>query len=429
MTLANQLIRRLCLPGFRVAILAIWAPIALATLPCDAQTFAILHTFTGGADGATPESGLITDNGMHLYGTTSAGAAGFGTAFRLTRAGSGWIFNPLYTFTGGGDGGSPMAAFTFGPDGALYGTAAYGGNTNLCQELFWTGCGVVFELRPPATPPPNVFSPWTETVLYRFSFTDGALPFSEVVFDASGNMYGTTWGGGNVLSGLTPGSGEDCGYHCGAVYKLTKTAGVWDQSALYLFTEDTGSNPQAGLVFDQQGNLYGATSYTGPAGYGTLFKLTLSGSGFDESTVHAFGPGDGGPVYSTLIMDSAGILYGGNPGSHARYNGTVFSFSPQGGLSELYTFDPGDGPYGGLTTDSSGDLYGTTQVGGAHNYGSVFKLTRSGSGWIYTTLHDFQQPEGCDTNGKVLLDANGNLYGTTSGCGANGYGTVWEITP
>jgi len=417
----------------RAAALVLLGTILAMVSAATGQTFRVLHNFTGGVDGATPQAGLITDNGTHLYGTTSVGASGFGTAFRLTKTGSNFIFNPLYTFTGGGDGGSPMAALTIGPDGALYGTAAYGGNVNLCGEPFWTGCGVVFELRPPATPPPNFFSPWTESVLYAFSFTDGALPFSEVIFDSSGNMFGTTWGGGSVQRRLPPGSGEDCDYHCGVAYRLTKNGSTWQQTALYLFTEYEGSNPMAGLVWDhQQTHLYGANSYTGPAGYGTIFELTPSASGFDESTVHSFDQNDGGPVYSTLVIDSAGTLYGGNPGNNFLqyvYDGTAFSITTQGVLTELYSFSPADGPYGGLTLDASGNLYGTTQIGGANNHGSVFKLTRNGGGWSYTTLHDFTGSDGSDPTGKVLLDANGNLYGTASRGGANGFGTVWEITP
>jgi uncharacterized repeat protein (TIGR03803 family) len=400
----------------------------IAAQAAQAQTFNVLHSFTGGGDGASPAAGLIMDGGGRLYGTASAGAAGYGTVFRMARSGAGWTFTPLYTFSGGSDGASPAAALTFGPEGIIYGTTQFGGDLSACQEPYWTGCGVVFQLTPPSTPPRSALAPWDEEVIFQFNFwSSGAVPSSEVIFDAAGNMYGTTFGGGSTLDGHYPGSGEDCGYHCGVAYRLTKTNGEWLQTAVYLFTEDTGSNPFAGLVFDQQGNLYGADSYTGPGGYGTIFKLTPSGSSFVESTLHSFFTGDGGWVYSTLVMDSAGNLYGGNPGYYNHFDGTVFSINTNGGFSTLYRFGEGAGPYGSLTIDSAGNLYGTTEIGGANNYGTVFKLTHGS--WTYTTIHDFASGDGCAPTGKVLLDANGNLYGTTSGCGSNGHGTVWEITP
>ncbi|MGA2902448.1 MAG: choice-of-anchor tandem repeat GloVer-containing protein [Candidatus Korobacteraceae bacterium] len=416
--------------GFaRLAGIAGLLILLVAATAAQAQTLTVLHAFTGGADGANPAAGLTMDSGGRLYGTAEAGAEGFGTVFKIARSGSSWTFAPLYVFTGGTDGGSPAAAVTFGPDGVIYGTAQYGGNLSACHEPFWTGCGVVFELRPSSTPPRTVFGAWNETVIFQFNFTDGALPASEVLFDAAGNLYGTTIGGGSVEDGRQPGSGEDCDYHCGVVYELSKVNGSWDQTAVYLFTEDSGSNPYAGLVFDHQGNLYGAASFTGPAGYGSIFELTPSGSGFGERLVHAFSSGDGGPVYSTLVMDAAGNLYGANPGSQNRYDGTVFSISSSHGFSTIYTFGEGQGPYGGLTMAAAGNLYGTTPVGGANNFGSVFKLTPSNGGWIYSTIHDFVSTDGCQSTARVLLDASGNLYGTSSNCGANGYGTVWEITP
>jgi uncharacterized repeat protein (TIGR03803 family) len=410
----------------RTAIVAMALVLMLTVLSAQAvqaQTFQVIHTFTGGADGANPLAGLTMDSAGRLYGTAKTGAQGFGTVFKMARSGSSWTFAPLYTFTDGTDGAYPAAAVTFGPDGGIYGTTEYGGDSTCYQ-----GCGVVFELRPSITPPHSVFSPWDETVIFQFNFwTDGALPASEVIFDAAGNLYGTTVGGGSVEH--HDGVGEDCIDHCGVAYELSKVNGNWDLSRSYLFTEDTGSNPWAGLVFDQQGNLYGAASYTGPYGYGSIFELTPSGSGFGERLVFAFSSRDGGDVFGTLVMDSAGNLYGGNPGLENSYDGTVFSISSSGGFLTIYTFGEGQGPYGGLTMDAAGNLYGTTPVGGANNFGSVFKLTHSNGSWTYSSLHDFVSTDGCQSTARVLLNASGNLYGTSSRCGANGYGTVWEITP
>jgi uncharacterized repeat protein (TIGR03803 family) len=411
------------LAAFLLALLMI----VLAT-QLHAQTFTVLHAFTGGADGANPVAGLTMDKGGNLYGTASAGAVGFGTVFKLAHSGSGWTFSPLYQFQGGADGATPMAALVFGPDGSLYSTTEYGGTQDF---------GTVFNLRPSPTRPKSVFSPWVETVIHSFTFwTDGALPFSEVVFDAAGNLYGTTYGGGENVDYARIDGGSGCSYHCGVVYELSPSNGGWTETTIFQFSEDSGANPYAGLVFDAAGNLDGATLTNGLAGLGSAFQLTPSGSGWTEKTLHTFEWAEGTAPFSTPILDSAGVLYAGNTGYsgyYGTYNGNVFTLKPNGeywSFFSLYAFPPKDGPYGGLTMDAAGNLYGTTASGGANGYGSVFKLTPFDGGWNYTSLHDFTGPDGCQPKGKVVLDANGNLYGTTSLCGGtNGYGNVWEITP
>jgi len=418
-----------CCKQWRDFVVATVAPlfIMFAAMPALAQTFSVLHTFTGGADGANPAAGLVMDRGGRLYGTSSAGAAGFGTVFKLAPSGSGSTFSPLYAFTGGADGATPMAALTFGPDGGLYGTTTYGGSLSLCTYVVDNGCGVVFELRPPASFPRTAFTPWGETVLYAFNNTQGAWPFGEVIFDSQGNLYGTTYTGG-LHSGA--GTGGGCFANaCGTVYELSPSNGSWNLSREALLSADTSSNPVSGLAMDQQGALYGVASYTGPSGYGTLLRLTPSGSSFALDILTVFLSQEGGNVYSTPVLDAVGNLYDGNPGVHGEFMGEVFSINSLGGYSSLFSFTPGDGPYGDLMMDTHGNLYGTTEVGGAHNYGSVFKLTPGNGGWMYTDLHDFQQAEGCNPLGKILVDGNGNLYGTTSRCGANQLGSVWEITP
>ncbi len=408
---------------------------AVFTAPAAyAQTFTVLHSFTGGADGASPAAGLTMDRVGNLYGTASAGGAGYGTVFKLARAGSGWIFNPLYQFQGGTDGATPVAALVFGPNGSLYGTTQLGGNNPAnCQYVGGeTGCGTVFNLRPPPNRPKSFSNPWVETVIYRFGFTtDGSDPCSEVVFDAAGNLYGTTAAGGaHDRDGVDGGGG--CGNHCGVVYELSPSSGGWTESTIFQFTQETGSNPQAGLIFDQAGNLDGITGYEGQEGLGSIFQLQRSGSGWIEKTLHSMHWAEGAYTYSTPILDAAGNLYGGNQGYccyYGQYNGTVFALNPAGDFSSIYAFPPQKGPYAGLTMDANGNLYGTTSIGGANNYGEVFKLTPAGGGWNYTSLHDFTGSDGCNSMGKVILDANGNLYGTTSSCGADGHGNVWEIAP
>ncbi len=419
-----------------LAIAIVFALTALVTPFAQAQTFTVLHNFTGGADGASPAAGLVMDKAGNLYGTASAGGAGYGTVFKLTHTGGGWIVNPIYQFQGGSDGAIPLAALVFGPDGSLYGTTEIGGN-NVCQYVGGaTGCGTVFNLKPPPNRPKSFANPWVETVIYRFGFyTDGAQPYSEVLFDAAGNLYGTTAAGGpnDDHDGIDGGGG--CGYHCGTVYELSPSNGGWAETTIFAFSEDSSANPQAGLVFDQAGNLYGVTADEGQEGMGSIFQLQPSGSGWTERTLHSMQWGEGTNVYSTLVMDAAGNLYGGNTGYsgyYGTYNGNVFTLTPNGqswSFSSLYSFPAKDGPYGSLTMGAAGNLYGTTSIGGANNYGEVFKLTPFNGGWNYTSLHDFIGSDGCNSTGKIILDAKGNLYGTTSSCGASSHGNVWEITP
>lgn len=162
---------------------------------------------------------------------------------------------------------------TIGPDGNLYGTTLFGGNG--CQPY---GCGTVFKLSPPARPCHSILCPWAETVLYRFSDSSAGLSsaFGGVVFDGAGNLYGMTLGGG---------TGNCNGAGCGAVYKLAPSGGGWTPSLVYSFTGGSdGAAPTSTLVIDRAGNLYGTALYGG-FGYGTVFELIRSGSGWSESTL------------------------------------------------------------------------------------------------------------------------------------------------
>jgi uncharacterized repeat protein (TIGR03803 family) len=176
--------------------------LGIAVPGAQAQTYSVLHTFTGGGDGALPESGLTADGAGNFYGVTSSGGPyQLGVAFRFSHSGAGWTLSPIYGFRGGSDGLGPYAAMVVGPDGALYGTTMNGGTG--CGR---NGCGTVYKLTPPASFCHSVSCPWTETVLYRFSGADGLQPTTSVAFDRAGNMYGTTSEGG--------------AYDQGAVYEL-----------------------------------------------------------------------------------------------------------------------------------------------------------------------------------------------------------------
>jgi len=384
----------------------------------QAQKYSVLYNFTRGQDGAYPEAGLTMDRSGNLYGTAyQGGSSDRGTVFKLAHKGAGWVLSPLYNFTGREDGGAPIARVVFGPDGSLYGTTEFGGRN--CGS----GCGTVFNLKPSPAACKSAICGWTQTVIYRFSgFSDGANPgYGDLTFDQAGNIYGTTIFGGNNAQGV--------------VYELAPSGGSWTESAIYLFTGAAdGANPYNSVIFDAAGNLYG-TTFLGGSGYGTVFQLKPSGSGWTQNTLYTFqNSTDGGNPFGGVILDKAGDLYGTTSGGGTGSGGTIFELSNgTWTFSLLYSFVASaylPGPYDSLTMDAAGNLYGTTIKGGAHGQGSVFRLTASGGSWTETDLYDFPGGgQGAVPYGSVLLDSNGNLYGTASQGGANSYGVIWEITP
>ena len=399
--------------------------VLLAAVVAQAQVFEVLHTFTGEGDGANPYAGLTLFQGKY-YGTTS------GSVFNLKNTGSGFELNPLFNFNNPrNDGSDPFSNVTVGPDGALYGTTAYGGGGNCSVGA--GGCGLVFKLQPGASACRSVLCYWTETVLYRFTGTaDGANPYSEVVFDSAGNLYGTAaYGGGGSCNG---------GLGCGVVYKLTPSSGGWTESVIYSFTGgNDGAEPVGGLIFDQAGNLYG-TGFAGGTGQGgVIFKLTLSNGGWTETAVHGFQAAtDGSRPQSTLIADSSGNLYGVATLGGVNSGGTAFEWSPSGGgtYSVLYSFPFNSGPVGSPIFEVDGNLYGTTANGGANQIGTIFQLHPTTDGWTETDIHTFGGlGDGANPYGNMAMDQNGRLYGTALNGGgnlqicANGCGTIWEITP
>jgi uncharacterized repeat protein (TIGR03803 family) len=395
-----------------------------------AQTYTVLHNFSNGADGGSPESALTLDAAGHLYGTTLNGGAGYGTVFRMTEMHGSWILSTLYDFKGNNgndDGAGPIAKVVIGPNGSLYGTTVAGGGGTVgsgCADFGYNGCGTVYNLQPPASVCTSTSCPWLETPLYKFVNGPGAYPFGGVAFDHAGNIYGTT-----QLGGI----GEDGGI----AYELTPSGRSWVGSVLISFTAGTGDEPYDTLVLDSAGNLYGTARGGGANGYGVVFELSPNGSGWTETILHSFDDSDGAQPFGGLIFDSAGNLYGATSCGGTGGGGTVYELSPSGGgwqFNVLYdlTGSCQFGPQDSLTMDSAGSLYGTTYQNGANDLGSVFKLTHSESGWTFTDLHDFSGgADGCEPNGGVVLDSAGNIYGTTTGCGTypNQYGTIWEIAP
>jgi len=272
----------------------------------------------------------------------------------------------------------------------------------------------------------------SEKLLHSFqsNFKDGFYPEDGLIFDDSGNLYGTTFYGG------TDGGGT--------VFELMpKAGGGWKEKVLHNFNDNRrdGLYPYAGLVFDSLGNLYGTTQSGGAYSYGTVFELSPNaGGGWTEKVLHSFNYPNAVTPWGGLTIDFSGNLYGTTSASGAYGAGTVFELTPKpgGGWSEkvLHNFNGSNGkdgasPLAGLVIDGSGNLYGTTDEGGAYVYGTVFELTpKAGGEWKEKILHSFGgKGDGSNPRAGLIFDGYGNLYGTTSGGGANVYGTVFELTP
>jgi uncharacterized repeat protein (TIGR03803 family) len=409
---------RLRAAGGALALVVVLVTAVVATQSAQAQTYSesVLYSFTGtGGDGAFPFAGLMRDAVGNLYGTTVKGGgtgclgSGCGTVFKLDTTGKETV---LYSFTGSSDGASPDAGLIRDAAGNLYGTTERGGK---CRR-FVAGCGTVFKLD----------TTGKETVLHRFRGADGATPIAGLIRDSAGNFYGTTLLGGGTGC-VRPG--------CGTVFILDTTG---KETVLYSFTGTGGDGafPHAGLIRAAAGNFYGTTSGGGdltcnaPFGCGVVFKLDTTGK---ETVLYSFtGSPDGASPDAGLIRDSAGNFYSTTSGGGGAFGkGTVFKLDTTGNETVLHSFTGtgGDGalPSAGLIRDTVGNLYGTTTSGGASDYGTVFKLDTSGN---ETVLYSFTGgADGATPTAGLIRDSAGNLYGTTFGGGAFGYGTVFKLTP
>jgi uncharacterized repeat protein (TIGR03803 family) len=263
----------------------------------------------------------------------------------------------------------------------------------------------------------------TFTSLYSFKvLSDGGYPTGAVVSDQAGNIYGTTYIGGEQ------GCGED-GYGCGVVYRVD-SAGT--ETVLHTFADvPDGNMPEAPVARDGAGNLYGTTSLGGSGcgdkGCGAVFKIDPTGN---ETVLYSFTVGAGGCSPSqSVVMDSSGNLYGTTYDCGAYGAGTIFKVDSSGKFSLLHSFNRFDGShpaYGHLTLDKSGNLYGVTWEGGSNDGGVLYKLNRKGQ---LTLMHSFGgSTDGCAPYGTVAQDDAGNLYGTTEGCGSNNLGAIWKVS-
>jgi uncharacterized repeat protein (TIGR03803 family) len=379
-----------------------------------AQTEQVLYSFTGAADGDNPLSSLTMDAAGNLYGTTFVGGTiNAGVVYELSPDGNGgWTQTVIYTFTGGADGANPYYAdVIFDKAGNLYGTTVGGGPNNL---------GVVFELSP------NGNGGWNEAVLHSFAGgIDGQNPYSGLVLDPFGNLYGTTYGGG--------------AYGVGTVFQLRRGSGAkWIESVIHTFDVKTGSSPAGGLVFDNKGDLFGTTQGGGAYNVGVVYVLQYLGKNkWTPRVIHNFTGGDDGgyPYAERLIFDKAGNLYGTTEGGGVNSVGVVFKlFQSSKGWKEqvLYPFNGAveSNPFAGVVMDGAGNLYGTCANGNSTTtVGSVYKLTPSGGGkYTESDLYLFTGKDGEFPESALVRDKAGNLYGTTTVGGANRMGVVFEVS-
>ncbi len=409
----------------------------------QSYTEIVLHSFSGASDGGLP-NGVVLDSQGNLYGVAqyggymSCGVRAYqscGLVFKLDPSGHETI---LHDFTGSrGDGVVPLAGVILDGQANLYGTTVAGGNLRCTLPSPWSnlnGCGTVFKLDPSGR----------ETVLYTFSGLsgggDGAGPYASLVEDGIGNLYGTTSYGGNGSSACT--SNGQLG--CGTVFKVDPSG---HETVLYRFTgaNGDGKTPEAALVLDAQGNVYGTTCFGGSFGFGTVFKVDPSGH---ETVLHSFRGvsegmmnGDGANPLATLVFDAQGNLYGTTLAGGDDLNGiscqdlsygcgTVFKLSPSGHETVLYRFTGtnGDGEFAAsnLVFDTQGNLYGTTAYGGS-GYGIAFRLDTSGH---ETVIYSFDANGGGAGNpGDLVQDQQGNLYGATNFGGQHLLGTVYKLSP
>ncbi len=371
---------------------------------------------------------MIADASGNLYGTTLIGGANdnSGCVFKLSRNGSGWSETVLHSFNST-DGWQPTGALVFDQSGNLYGTAFGGGAY---------GGGVAFELSPSSN------GAWTETILHNFGYyNDGHGAGSNLIFDADGNLYGTT----------TYASGERKG---GTVFKLSPGPNGWTETILYTFPASTGGpdgdGPVGGVVIDHDGNLYGVTETGGANGYGAMYELArLKDGRYQESVIHSFDLNDGGGALSGLAIDRNGTLYGatdigGDLGLCYHMGcGVVFRVKRDAVWSwtedVLHQMTGSDGTslHGPVVFDSLGNLFAVASSGGIrgiNGQGSVFELTPTPSGpWNETVLHFFDDTyqngrDGCAPYARVII-RRGQLFGTTVSGGAHDAGIVFEIAP
>ena len=430
---------------------------------CGAAPAYTLHTLysfctaKGCPDGEQPLTGLLVDPSGNLYGTTSDGGAHKhgGTIFELSPNGSAWTYSVLYSFCAVkkcADGHAPSSRLIVDTDGNLYGTTEDGG-----KDGDLSSGGTAFELVANAGR-----TAWTLKDLHDFcseggkKCTDGEYPYPGVNLTYAGAASGAPYDGVSPLYGTAENEGNSK-TNGGVAYRLTPNGGTWTDDVLYDFCARKkcadGKTPQSGMILDPSGNLFGMTFRGGQGDDpGTVFELSPAGGGaWKETVLHSFcaqsGCADGANPMGDLVADATGALFGtasqGGTGASCGADenpsgcGVVFKLTPGGKASQqtvLYQFcslgacADGSAPSAGLILDADGNLFGTTENGGAKDSGTVFKLN-GGEQVLYSFCVKKKCSDGALPRAPLIADGAGNLYGTTWTGGAHGQGTVFELTP
>lgn len=411
---------------FLITFVAVIALPAVEAISQNGGTERALYSFNG-VSLSGPLSPLTVDAEGNLYGASpdQAGNAN-GAIFRLSKGPNSWVMSILYEFINPAQGRNPQGNVILDSAGNLYGTLLYNGKSpHFC-------CGEVYELSPTSS------GQWTKTTLYTFKGEDdGGVPGGGLVFDASGNLYGTT---------SEYGSGG-----CGTVFELSPaSSGAWTETVLYSFkSEGDACNSYGGLIFDKNGNLYGETtvggSCTSEGGCGTVFELTPASGTWTEKLLYAFTNGtDGGYPSGNLVIDQSGNLYGAasSGGNLSACGGTgcgaVFELSSASGSwteSVLYDFqgaNDGAYPYGTLNLNRAGHLFGATAEGGSScDCGTVFELSpNSGGTWTESVLYAFAGgTDGAYPQTGVSVNQKGSFFGVTYEGGASNEGVIFQFVP
>lgn len=396
-------------------------PFLVLSTAWAAPTFHVLHAFAGGTDGAYPTSPLLDRSG-NLFSVTESGGSltscspyGCGAVYELSLKNGHWKENVLYSFSAAPY-PDPVGAVALDSHGNVYGTQSGDGDPS-CN------CGAVYQLT-------RSGGIWTENILHNFvggnsGNSDGAYPYSGLVQDAAGNLYGSTQTGGTRTYGT--------------IFELSPNSdGTWAYSVIYEFGNyPDAAGPYGPLMVDSSGNLYGTTVGGGEYGNGAVFKLSNSGGTWADTVLYNFTLDYGMTPYPYgVAMDAAGNLYGTTLNGGPYAVGSIYKLTPAVGFwnrTVLHTFTGGsDGayPYGTLAIDASGALYGGTNYGGSFGYGNIYKLVATNGKWSESILHAFTNgSDGAHSITGVILDPQGNVYGTAIQGGAYGFGVVFEITP
>jgi uncharacterized repeat protein (TIGR03803 family) len=408
--------------SFLRALLMLMVVVAAATATAGSAEagFRVLYDFPAdGNDGSRPEGGLVMDKAGNLYGTTfyGGGNCNCGVVYKLAPDGTETVLHRFLGRDPAHDGSHPEGSLLLRNNGTLYGTTSDGGK--YCSS---TGCGTVFELAPSGT----------YKILHRFRYKqpDGAFPISAVIMDAGRNLYGVTTAGGSDHRST------------GALYKISPQR---TETILLSFGTDVAANyPMGPPVFDDSRNLYlAAAGYCCTHEFGSVIEVAPDGT---PNVLYSFAGGvDGASPQAGVILDRSGNVYGttefGGGNSACEIGcGTVFKIAPDGAETILHAFQGGhDGerPMAGLVMDSTGNLYGTTLNGGLRHCttinhykdgcGTVFEITPEGT---KITLHQFTGgADGAFPISNLILDKHGRLYGTTEGIETTGPGSVFVLSP